>query len=185
MKTKLTTLLMVLMLTQVSAQSNWITENFKTHLTDDKVVEYVDKGNKLLSEMVDAEKSGSEYVMELFEMTTGSDNAKMPICYFDDALELVNLALHSEEISRAVYLAHYNVGDFYYYFLYNTLGNVGIEVSLSELNEELSENEDSKILALGAEAYSVTFIGASEGMTDYELQSFNMVAPKAKSPCLD
>ena len=176
---------MVLMLTQVSAQSNWITENFKTHLTDDKVAEYIDKSEQLLSEMLDAEKAGSEYVMELFKITTGSDHANMPICYFDDALELVDLEVASEEISRAVYLAHYNVGNFYYYFLYNTLGNVGIEVSLSEINDELSENEDGKTLALSAEAYSVTFIGASEGVSDYELESFNMVAAEAKSPCLN
>lgn len=63
MRTKLTALLMVLMLTQVSAQKNWITENFKTHLQEDKVQQYVDKGEQLLSEMSGTERDDSMRVM--------------------------------------------------------------------------------------------------------------------------
>lgn len=188
MRTKLTALLMVLMLTQVSAQKNWITENFKTHLQEDKVQQYVDKGEQLLSKMSGTERDESMRVMSFFKLITGYDDAMLPVCYYDEALSALDLAVDSEEISRAVYLTHCKVGDSYYHFLLNTLANVGVNIELSAAtnatNDTLKE-EDNENIKLVGEAFCVTFIEETKAEKKYELASFMMVHSTHESPCFE
>ena len=188
MRTKLTALFMVLMLTQVSAQKNWITENFKTHLEKDKVQEYIDKGEQMLSEMSETEKVESVYVMDLFKIMTGCEDTMMPVCYFDKALSLVEFEdVSEEEISRAVYLKHCKVGNSYYHFLFNTLGNVGLNTELSKATKgakDALKGEASENKKVVGEAFCVTFIEETKAEIDYEIVSFMLVQSTHKSPCL-
>ena len=94
---------MVLVLTQVSAQKNWLIENFKTHLEKDKVQEYINKGEQMLSEMSEAEKVDNVYVMDLFKIMTGCEDTMIPVCNFDTALSLVDF----EDVPPEHYYDHY------------------------------------------------------------------------------
>ena len=180
MRTNLTALFMVLMLVQVSAQKNWITENFKTHLEKEKLHQFVEKGDQEIGKMSDKEKDESVYVMNLFKLMANYDDAMMPVCFFNEALLLVGIEVSSKEISKAVYLMHCKVGDSYYHFLYSTLGNVGVNVEVSKANKDNAEEN----IKLVGDAYSVTFIEKAKEKIDYEIVSFNMVQATGKSPCL-
>lgn len=106
MRTKLTTFLLVSLLTQVSAQSNWITRNFKTYLANGNTREYVNKSESLLNEMSDYGSGNSYYALELFKIMSGYNNTRLPICHFNRATSAVGLSVSSKYLNGDVSLKY-------------------------------------------------------------------------------
>ena len=70
---------------ELNAQSNWITSNFKTYLSNGLANEYVAESEKRLNMLKGVERENSYYVLTLFKAMSGYDNTRIPICQFNIA----------------------------------------------------------------------------------------------------
>lgn len=183
MRTKLTTLLLVLMLTQVSAQSNWMTRNFKAYLSSGDTHEYIRESEKLLRDMSTYEREESMYVLELFKRMSRGSISDMPICYFNSAASAVGLSFGTKQLNSFISVKHCYAGGEYHYFLFNTLRKDAVSVVLTVKSNDYSGRVVTNRDNSGALPYSARPLKKSSSTIEYSLVSYERASFFKESEC--
>ena len=183
MKTKLT-ILFTLIILSASAQSNWITNNFKTYFSNGKSSYYISESEKLLNTLSGSERSTSFHALTLFKVLSGYSRERMPICQFNIAANAVGLTINSKYLNSDVSLNYCNINGKYYYFLKNSLTNNGVSVNLKSKVRTSSGGTSISNVSTGAPIYSVAFFNSSFNFENYEIASYMKITNIETSPCL-
>lgn len=183
-KISLITLLIVLgSFIGLNAQSNWITNNFKTYLSNSQSRQYVKESETLLNSMSGVERETSYYVLTLFKAMSKYDNTRVPICQFNIATSALNLSMNSKHLNNDITLYYCLVNGIYYYFLVNRLQEEGVDVKLNATTKQSNGGITVHNASSGAYPFSVACFNVSDKYIDYKLESYRKINSFVKSPC--
>ena len=168
---------------ELNAQSNWITSNFKTYLSNGLANEYVAESEKRLNMLKGVEREISYYVLTLFKAMSGYDNTRIPICQFNIATSALNLSMNSKFLNNDVNLNYCLVNGKYYYFLVNRLPEDGVEVKLNSTVKKSNGGIIVNNVTSGAYPFSVACFKVDANYIDFSFESYRKINSLVKSPC--
>lgn len=182
-KTSIIFLVISLYLFELNAQSNWVTSNFKTYLSNGLTSEYIQKSQELINKMVGSERENSFYALSLFKVMSGYSNERIPICQFNIATSAVNLTMSSKHLISDVSLNYCVVSGTYYFFLKNAFRENGVDVKLKSSSQNSLGSISNYNVSCGAYPYSVACFKKDNKYIDFSFDSYRKVNSLVKSPC--
>lgn len=140
---------------QLSAQKNWITNNFSAYLSAGKHSEYLGRAYDELNNLHEDERSVAYHVIEFYEMLSASNNGWLSLCHYGSVQSALELYPSSQRLADQLYLYAYNIGGKYYYCLYNQDSVNGVSVSLKMEKTSSSGEQVVITMSSGAPNYSI------------------------------
>lgn len=182
-KTSIILVIISLYLFEINAQSNWVTSNFKSYLSNGLTNEYIQKSQELINSMDGYEREKSFYALSLFKVMSGYSNERIPICQFNIATSAVNLSMSSKHLISNVSLNYCIVNGTYYFFLVNALRNDGVDVKLKSISQNSLGSISTHSVSCGAHPYSVACFKKDNNYIDFSFESYRKINSLVKSPC--
>jgi hypothetical protein len=183
MKTFVTSLFLICVIS-LNAQSNWITQSFKSYLSNGNYGSFVSQATDELRNLRGSEEKEAYQVVELFKTLSGYSNNTMPICYYSIACNAVQIYPTSVTLKPNLYLYTFYIGGQYYFCLYNSDRSNMYSVDLSGSKRLSNGGYKTMTLSGGADKYSFKCIGRSTDNFNFSVTGFRISKSFSSSPCL-